>query len=102
MVTVLKYIHENIKRLSDEFKSIVIRIPLIPGVNDSKEDIKNFASIINLFGDGIKGVELLQYNYLAKSKYDALGMEYCDFGSQTQSEEKIKELYDLLGFVKNQ
>ena len=87
---------ENIRRLSNEFDNIVIRIPLIPGVNDSVEDMEKFSEIIRSFGSGIKGVELLRYNYLAESKYASLGMRYESFGKEAQSEEQITKLYKKL------
>lgn len=91
-----KLIIENIKKLSKVGKEMIIRIPLIPGVNDSLEDMKAFGESIKEFGDGIKAVELLKYNYLAVSKYEQCGREYTDFGNEAQSEEKLKELSDAL------
>ncbi len=72
-----------------------MRIPLIPNVNDSLEDMKAFGKIINTLGD-IKEVELLAYNYLAKGKYTSLGKEYVSFGETTQSKEKLSLLKEAL------
>ena len=88
---------ENIKRVSEIHDNVIIRIPLIPGVNDSEADIREFSKIINTFGDGVKGVELLKYNYLAESKYEGLGMEYKSFGTEKQTEEQMKLLSAVLG-----
>lgn len=92
-----KLIIENIRRVSEIHDNVIIRIPLIPNVNDSEDDIRKFGKIINTFGDGIKGVELLKYNYLAESKYEGLGMEYQSFGNETQSAERMSALSTLLG-----
>lgn len=83
---------ENIRKISNIHSNIVIRIPLIPSVNDSEEDMVKFADIINTFGKGIKGVELLKYNYLAESKYENLGKKYTAFSKSTQSEEHLNRL----------
>lgn len=88
---------ENIKRVSAIHDNVIIRIPLIPGVNDSEADIREFGKIINTFGDGVKGVELLKYNYLAESKYEGLGMEYQSFGKEKQTEAQMKSLSAVLG-----
>lgn len=83
---------ENIRKVSAEKERVVIRIPLIPGVNDSKEDMLAMAELIRTFSEGVREVELLRYNYLAQSKYQLIGMNYEDFGERTQSENKMEEL----------
>ena len=92
---------ENIRKLSFEFDNIFIRIPLIPGVNDGMDDMKKFKDIISTFGTGIKGVELLKYNYLAESKYNSLGKVYNSFGTTTQTDKDVEILYKQLGNFNN-
>ncbi len=88
---------KNIKKLAERAeKRIIIRIPLIPGINDSKKEMSKFASIIRNLGNGISGIELLRYNYLARSKYEILGAPYNDFGNKAQSDEKMKDLANSL------
>lgn len=53
---------ENIRRLSHGAVPMVIRIP---GVNDSAQDMRAFASVISALGEAVQGVELLRYNNLA-------------------------------------
>lgn len=86
-----RLITENLKRLSREHENVTVRIPLIPNVNDSEEDMVSFAKIISSLYN-IRGVELLAYNYLAKGKYTVLGKEYVSFGEEAQSDEKKKSL----------
>lgn len=87
---------ENIRKISNIHKCITIRIPLIPGVNDSEESMKAFSQIINTFGNGIVGVELLKYNYMAGSKYRLVGRQYTDFGGASQSDERVEILCQVL------
>ncbi|MBE7100869.1 MAG: glycyl-radical enzyme activating protein [Clostridiales bacterium] len=87
---------DNIRRLSQMGKPIVIRIPLIPGVNDSSEDMRAFGEIIRGFSNGIKGIELLKYNPLASSKYSSIGKEYYSFGFEPQKNETMLYLKDIL------
>lgn len=92
-----KTIIENIKRLSELHDNVTLRIPVIPGVNNSGDDISAFAEIINTLGKGVRRVELLKYNNLAKSKYLISGKEYTEFASAPQQDEEMRKLCALLG-----
>ena len=68
---------ENFKRLCKSFPelSIIVRTPVIPGFNDSPEDIKTITDFLN----GVRGSckhELLPYHGFGEPKYQQLGMEY--------------------------
>lgn len=62
----------NLKWLSEQKANIEIRIPVVPGCNDSAENIKNTALFLS--GLNILSVRLLPYHSLAGSKYKALNM----------------------------
>lgn len=87
---------ENLKRVTELHPHVVIRIPLIPGVNDSTEDMNAFAQIINTFGDGVQGVELLKYNILAGAKYMFLGKDYHLFAEEPQTKDHLDRLSETL------
>lgn len=87
---------ENLKRVTEIHPHVVIRIPLIPGVNDSTEDMKAFARIINTFGDGVQGLEMLKYNILAGAKYMFLGQDYFSFSEEPQTKEHLDRLSEIL------
>lgn len=91
-----RLIIDNIVRLSKEHNNIILRIPIIPGVNDSKDDITGLAEIIKTFGCGVKKVELLKYNTLAEEKYVAVGKEYTKFAQNAQSDNEMQVLCDML------
>lgn len=67
---------DNIKKLSEHSGNFLIRIPVIPGVNDSKENLGATREFAKSLG---AGVEELKYNNLARSKYESLSMEYEEF-----------------------
>ena len=72
----------NLARLAEAAPGrVTVRIPLIPGVNDTDEDIAGFARVLAPLADGLRGVEILRYNNLAAGKYAAVGMGYTDFGT---------------------
>lgn len=69
-----RLILENAKMIATMGKPMIIRVPLIPGHNDSKENIKALAEF--MLSLGLKRVDLLPYHSLGKIKYYRLGMEY--------------------------
>lgn len=79
-----RLILNNLRKLTSTNKQVIIRIPLIPGVNDSLEDMDLFGNILKSIN--ASAIELLRYNYMAESKYRAVGMEYVEFASQTQND----------------
>jgi pyruvate formate lyase activating enzyme len=64
---------ENLKALSQTGAKIIIRIPLIGGVNDDSLNITDTAQFISTLAGEPKTVNLLPYHKIAQSKYDKLG-----------------------------
>ena len=69
-----RLILENARMIAAMGKPMIIRAPLIPGHNDSTENIKALAEF--MLGLGLKRIDLLPYHSLGKIKYQRLGMEY--------------------------
>ncbi len=61
----------NIETLKKSGKNFVFRVPLIPGITDTKENL----TAIRALTEGFK-VEYLPYNKMAGAKYPMLGMSY--------------------------
>ncbi len=73
-----KLIIDNLKKISKSHKNIVIRIPLIKGINNSQENIEE---VIKLAKEcNIDEIHLLPYHTLGLGKYNQLSKEY-KFGS---------------------
>jgi len=66
---------ENLEILKKSGKPFIIRIPLIPGINDGDENLRRTAELLKGSGNLVK-VELLPYNKFTKTKYTSLGREY--------------------------
>ena len=65
----------NLNKLSSFYHNIIIRIPLIPRVNDNQENIESIARFVcNL--RTIKTIELLPFHRLGVYKYEQLGIDY--------------------------
>ena len=65
----------NLQILKESGKDFVVRVPLILGVNDMRE---NMLALRDLLTDAnhLKRVELLRYNKMAGAKYNKVGMTY--------------------------
>ena len=64
---------ENLKALADTGVAIIIRIPLIGGVNDDAENLKATARFVAELSGEKKEVNLLPYHKIAQTKYRKLG-----------------------------
>ena len=65
----------NLRRLCESSR-VVVRIPIIPGINDTQEDIDRTGRLLAELGERIEAIHCLPYHNLGFSKYEALGMEY--------------------------
>jgi pyruvate formate lyase activating enzyme len=66
-----KLILDNLKRLAAKGKKTVVRIPVIPGVNDDEENIRRTAEFLRSLGT-ITEISLLPYHKLGWNKYRGL------------------------------
>lgn len=93
-----KQVLENAKKLVKEHKKVYFRTPLIPGFNDSLENVEATARFIRdeLGLNPAKHLELLAYNNLGEDKYLRLG-EGCERPCyQRQSDAYIDKLKKIV------
>ncbi|WP_434311715.1 glycyl-radical enzyme activating protein [Hominifimenecus sp. rT4P-3] len=89
---------ENLKRAADEEnKKIWIRLPLIAGVNDSEEEIRNVCCFLGTFHNPPEEIWLLPYHDMGNSKREGLGWstEICR-QFQTPEQSRIQMLAELI------
>jgi pyruvate formate lyase activating enzyme len=68
---------ENQKRIIKENRELVIRIPVIPGVNDDYDNIEQTADFILQDLEGkVRTLQLLSFMRLGEEKYQSLGRPY--------------------------
>ncbi len=85
-------IQANFKALAESGKDFVVRVPLIPGVIDTEENITAIARLISSYG--ITYAELLPYNKMAGGKYKLAMREYKpDFDDTVESQTRV-EIFD--------
>ena len=74
---------------------IVVRIPVIGGVNNSEENISASAAYVrSVLPDA--GMELLPYHRLGKIKYEALGMPWLQDDFFTPGKDEMERLRELV------
>lgn len=82
---------ESIARLSSSGKPFIVRTPVIPGVNDKEEEISAIAGFIGRL-PGLVYYELLNFNPLGGSKYQALDVENVFADARPLPEERMQAL----------
>ena len=64
-----KLILENLSRLLTEKQSVRVRMPMIPGITFTSENIEQSISFLKNLPAAIEGVDLLPYHNMASHKY---------------------------------
>ena len=67
---------DNFRHLAAEKQKILVRIPLIPGMTATTENLSQIAAFVVQVRSDIP-IELMNYNPLAVNKYRLMGREYC-------------------------
>lgn len=94
---------DNLKRLFKNKYNVQIRMPLLKGVNDSKEYIEKTMEFLMPYKDykNFKGVDLLPYHKMGVNKYKQLSIDYEIDGDPSLSNEELDKIeswiknYDL-------
>lgn len=86
---------ENLRKLSERAHRIVVRVPLIPGINDNEQNLVESAKFLASLPH-LEGVELMGYHDIAQAKYEALGMEYKLVGLKGPGEEEMRNAAEVL------
>jgi pyruvate formate lyase activating enzyme len=86
---------ENLQKLGDGRARVWVRVPVIPGINDTPHEIGKIAEFLAIL-PGIEQVELLPFHHLGAGKYDSLGMENASQALKPPSESHMEELVRIL------
>jgi pyruvate formate lyase activating enzyme len=85
---------ENARKIAENVRELIIRTPVVPGFNDTKEEIAAIAS----FASSLPGVlehHLLPYHRLGSDKYKGLGRYYSLSEINPPSKEKMNYLLSV-------
>ena len=85
---------ENIQYLLNHGVNVKVRMPLLKGVNDRKEDIEGIARLLTPFQDykNFRGIDLLPYHKMGVGKYRQLDMDYPIEGDPSLSGEDLDQM----------
>ena len=75
-------------------KAMRIRVPLIPGFNDSEQDVGKIAAFAATLPNEVE-VDLLAYNPLGEGKFENLGKGTVEH-KEVQDEEYIENLREMV------
>jgi pyruvate formate lyase activating enzyme len=64
----------NVRQLSQAHDHIVVRFPVIPGVNDGESSVSQMGELVSSLRR-VREIDLLPYHPLGTEKYSRLGME---------------------------
>jgi pyruvate formate lyase activating enzyme len=86
---------ENARRIAAAGKSLVVRLPLIPGYTDSEENVAAIAAYARQL-PGVEEIHLLPYHRLGEPKYRRLDREYALEATAAYSRARAAVLADLV------
>ncbi len=90
---------ENLRRLTEEKCELILRIPVIPDVNDDMDNIKATADfILGPLGGQIRVLQLLSFMRLGEEKYRSLGMPYKMEGVKVNRKSFQKHINELADY----
>lgn len=78
---------QNLRQVISEKKELLVRIPVIPGVNNSLEDAQGFCDL--LLPLGVRRVELLPFHQFGEKKYWLLNRKYAFSGVPALKDEQL-------------
>lgn len=90
---------ENLVLIS-EITNVEVRVPLIPNINDDKENIKAVCNFVDTMHN-VQVIHLLPYHTFGENKYDLLGMDYAmpkEAKNPPETIEKLKSIVQNMGY----
>jgi len=85
---------ENLRMLSAKGSEIVVRLPVIPGVNDDRDNLDALCSFLR--GTRVQRIEVLPYHRIAADKYHRLHLEYRMKDVQPPERDELDAIGDRL------
>lgn len=89
-----RLILENAQKAS-KMCTMIVRLPTVPGLNDSEENVLATARFAYRLGENLQRVELLPYHQLGTHRYDQLGRTYDLKGLEAPDNEHMESLKEV-------
>lgn len=89
---------EHLRWLVTQGKAVTLRVPLVPGLNDTERDLDDLAGLVKeLRALGkVEHVEILPYHRIGSGKYASLGRDYALAALPPHSKERLREIVRYL------
>jgi pyruvate formate lyase activating enzyme len=81
--------------LAEAGQGLVIRLPLIAGVNDDRDNLEATAEFARSL-PGVGRIDILPYHRLGEPKYQRLGKDYALKGEPALGSEAVARARDIL------
>jgi len=91
-----KIILDNACKISSKKIPMVIRIPIIPGYNDSRKNITETCLFVKNYLKNVKEIDILPFIQIGRKKYSNLGMNYQLIDLESPKKEHVKKLKELI------
>jgi pyruvate formate lyase activating enzyme len=86
---------ENARRACAR-RPMIVRIPLVPGLNDSDDNILDTAVFARKLGKNLKRIELLPYHKFGTQTYGRMGREYRLVDVKPPSDDHLRRLQKMI------
>ena len=86
---------ENAAKIAKNANKLIIRVPVIPGFNDTEAEIADIACFAFELG-GVEEINLLPYHNFGKDKYTGLGRDYLMGDVPPPTDEKMEKLKSVV------
>ncbi len=86
---------QNLQKLSERGHNLIVRVPIIPGLNDDDENIRQIGEFVSALPH-LNGLDILPYHNIAMDKYLNLGKPYRLFETRRPSDERLAEIAQRL------
>lgn len=86
---------ENAKRIAQMGKEMIIRMIIVPGLNDDLIDITQRIMFIKDLGASVVRVDILKYHTLGAGKYHRIGLMYPIENNLEFNNEKLNQIKEL-------
>lgn len=87
---------DNAVKMAQNHAALQIRIPIIPGLNDSLENLEQTARFCQQLGPAVTLVQILPYHKFGTVKYERLAKPYLLEDLEPPTEERMEEIKELL------
>jgi pyruvate formate lyase activating enzyme len=98
-----KQILANARRVAESRIPVIFRMPLVPGFNDTPQNIGATADFVkSLKMDNIRGLELMPYHRMGMGKYESLDRQYALNNVQPSEPdyvESIRQRFEEFGII---